>query len=248
MRFQDKTALVTGAGSGIGRACVLRLAAEGANVVAADLNLAAAEETVALAESLPGAVAACQTDVSDPAQCEAAVEFAVSRFGALHLAVNNAGIPGGSNQAGNFDPARWQKVLGINLSGVAYCCRYEIPAMIAAGGGAIVNLGSIAAVVTVPDDVAYTASKHGVVGLTKSAAYNYASENIRVNAVGPGYVNTPLIQQLPEAVVRGVEALHPMNRLAEPEELAGVVAFLLSDEAAFITGSIYMVDGGYTTA
>ncbi|MCL2848763.1 MAG: SDR family oxidoreductase [Micrococcales bacterium] len=246
MRFENKTAIVTGAGSGIGRACVLRLAREGANVIAADLSVPGAEETVALAQGAAGSVQAYQLDVSDHGQQEACVAHAVSTFGALHLAANVAGIPGPGNKAANIDPEVWKKVLDVNLSGVLYGVRYQIPAMIAAGGGSIVNMGSIASVVAMPDNVVYTAAKHGLIGLTKSAAINYAADGVRVNAVGPGYISTPLIQQLPDEVVRGVEALHPMNRLGTPEEIANLVAFLLSDEASFITGGYYVADGGYT--
>ncbi|NQD90924.1 SDR family oxidoreductase, partial [Paenarthrobacter sp. CM16] len=177
-----------------------------------------------------------------------AVDFAVETYGALNYAVNNAGIGGASAPVGDVDIEDWDRVIAINLSGVLYGMRHQIPAILAAGAseGAIVNMASIHGAVAAPGNAAYTAAKHAVVGLTKNAAAEYGAQGLRVNAIGPGYIDTPLLAAAPKEVVSGLEAKHPLGRLGTAEEVANVTTFLLSDKASFMTGSYVLVDGGYT--
>lgn len=243
---RESGAIVTGAGSGIGRAIALGLAAEGARVVVSDLDEAGGAETVAAIGKAGGTATFVRADVSKPADCEALVGAAVDAFGALHVAVNNAGIGGSSAPVGEYPVDGWDRVIAINLSGVFYGMRFQIPAMLDAGGGSIVNIASILGQVGFPKSSAYVAAKHGVVGLTRSAGIEYASRGVRVNAVGPAFINTPLIEEnmTPEARA-GLVAKHPIGRLGEPEEVAELVVWLSSDRASFVTGSYYAVDGGY---
>jgi NAD(P)-dependent dehydrogenase (short-subunit alcohol dehydrogenase family) len=242
--FRGKVALVTGAGSGIGEACAKELATRGANVLLADLNLAAAERVCA--ELPDGKGLAVQVDVADPASVEAMVRFAVERLGGLDIAVNNAGIGGELAPTGEHSIEGWQRVIDVNLNGVFYGMRYEIPAMLVRGGGAIVNVASILGSVGFAAAPAYVAAKHGVVGLTKNAALEYAARGIRVNSIGPAFINTPMLASLDDATLAQVKELHPVKRLGEPGEVASLVCFLASDAASFITGSYHLVDGGYT--
>ncbi|HEX8997297.1 MAG TPA: SDR family NAD(P)-dependent oxidoreductase [Ktedonobacterales bacterium] len=244
--FSGKVALVTGGGSGIGEACAREFAARGAKVVVADIDLAAAER-VAGSIGQGESARAVRADVSDPASVEAMIKFTVDTYGGLDVAVNNAGIGGESNPTGAYGLDSWRKVIDINLSGVFYCMRYELPAMQARGGGAIVNMSSILGSVGFANSAAYVSAKHGVVGLTQSAAIEYATQNIRVTAVGPGFISTPLLSaNLDQEATRAIADLHPVKRLGTAEEVAALVCFLASDAASFITGSYYTVDGGYT--
>lgn len=246
-QFFGKVSLVTGAGSGIGAGCARELAALGSQVVVADLDLSAAEQVCQEICSSGANAAAVQTDVADPASVERMVQFALDQYGQLNVAVNNAGIGGESNPTGEYSLESWNRVIAINLNGVFYCMRYEIPAMLRTGGGAIVNMASILGSVGFAMSPAYVAAKHGVVGLTRSAAIEYATQGIRVTSVGPGFITTPLIaSSLDETAQQRISELHAMKRMGKPEEVVGLVCFLASDAASFITGSYHVVDGGYT--
>ena len=245
--FSGKIALVTGAASGIGEACAQEFAARGAQVVIADLKADAARRACDAIEQAGGQAAAVEVNVADPGSVEQMVRFAVDTYGGLDIAVNNAGIGGEANPTGAYSIEGWRKVIDINLNGVFYGMRYEIPAMLLRGGGAIVNMASILGMVGFASSAAYVAAKHGVVGLTKSAAIEYATQGIRVTAVGPGFITTPLISSnLDEQTQQGIAQLHAMKRMGTPEEVAALVCFLASDAASFITGSYHVVDGGYT--
>ncbi|MCO6693750.1 SDR family NAD(P)-dependent oxidoreductase [Streptomyces sp. Vc17.3-30] len=243
--FAGRTALVTGAASGIGLATARRLGQGGARVVIADYNAEGAASAAALRDESVEA-SAVTVDVTDPASVEAAVRFAQDTYGALHLAVNNAGIGGESAPTGDYDIDVWNRVVRTNLDGVFYSMRYEIPALLAAGGGAIVNTASILGSVGFAGSPAYVAAKHGVVGLTKTAATEYAAQGVRINAVGPGFIDTPLLQGMDKQAYDGLVQLHPAGRLGRSEEVAEVIAFLLSDRASFVHGSYHLVDGAYT--
>lgn len=244
--FAGRTALVTGAASGIGLATARRLGQGGARVVIADYNAEGAASAAAALRDESVEASAVTVDVTDPASVEAAVRFAQDTYGDLHLAVNNAGIGGESAPTGDYDIDVWNRVVRTNLDGVFYSMRYEIPALLAAGGGAIVNTASILGSVGFAGSPAYVAAKHGVVGLTKTAATEYAAQGVRINAVGPGFIDTPLLQGMDKQAYDGLVQLHPAGRLGRSDEVAEVIAFLLSDRASFVHGSYHLVDGAYT--
>ncbi|KPC75062.1 short-chain dehydrogenase [Streptomyces sp. NRRL WC-3753] len=245
--FAGRTALVTGAASGIGLATARRLGAGGANVVVADFNAEGAEKAAAELTAQGVRAAAVELDVTRPESVEAAVRFTVDTYGGLDLAVNNAGIGGPSAPTGEYDVDAYQRVVHTNLDGVFYSMRYELPAVLAGGrGGSIVNVASILGSVGFAGSPAYVAAKHGVVGLTKAAAAEYAAQGVRINAVGPGFIDTPLLKTMDEAAYKGLVALHPAGRLGRSEEVAELIAFLLSDRASFVAGSYHLVDGAYT--
>ena len=239
--FAGKSAVVTGAGSGIGRACAVMLADRGASVLVADISDEAAQKVTA---EIGERARAWSGDVSDPASCQAMIDEVVTRFGRLDVAVNNAGIAGEQVPTGDVTVDGWRKVLSVNLDGVFYCMKAELSAM-TAGGGAIVNMASILGSVGFANASAYVSAKHGVLGLTKTAAIEYAKSGIRVVAVGPGFIDTPLLSAAPPEVLQGLSALHPIGRLGTSEEVAELVAFLASERASNITGSYHVVDGGY---
>ncbi len=244
--LKNKIALITGAGSGIGEATALLFARNGASVMLADMDTDGAARVLALLEKEGGNGAVIQVDVSKPEDCERMVAETVVRFGRLDIAVNNAGIGGPAALVGDYPIDGWDKVIGTNLSGAFYGMRYQIPAMLKNNGGAIVNMASILGKVGFPMSVAYASAKHGVVGLTENAAVEYATQGIRVNAVGPGFIKTPLLDKnLTAEQMTGIAAMHPMQRLGTAEEVAELVLWLASDKASFVTGSYYNVDGGY---
>jgi len=249
-QFTDKVALITGGSDGIGRATALAFAEQGARVVIADVNTEGGEETVRLVRENDGQATFIQTDVTKAAEVETLIAKTVESHSQLDYAFNNAGITEGTPQSSvaECEEAIWDNVINVNLKGVWLCMKYEIRHMLTQGHGAIVNTASIYGLVGVAGATAYNASKHGVVGLTKSGALQYAKQNIRVNALCPGFTRTAMIQHLtdePETEAHLIER-HPMGRLGTPEEMAQTVLYLCSDAASFVTGHAFAADGGYT--
>lgn len=245
--LKDKVAIVSGAGSGIGRAIAITYANEGAKVIVADINEAHADETVKLIQENGGDAFAVKADSSIATENKKLVEISVEKYGKLDIACNNAGIGGPAKPTGEYEPEEWDKVIALNLNGVFYACRYQLEQMEKNGGGSIINIASVHGQVAAPNSPAYTASKHAVVGLTKNIAAEYATKNIRCNAVGPGYIETPLLSaNLDQKTQDAIAAKSPINRLGTPQEIADLVAFLSSDKSSFTTGSYIIADGGYT--
>jgi NAD(P)-dependent dehydrogenase (short-subunit alcohol dehydrogenase family) len=245
-----KVALVTGAASGIGRATGLLFAQEGARLVIADVDEPGSAETVRLISELGGESFAVGCDVSDPKDVEALIAAAVERFGRLDCAFNNAGIGGASALLADYGLEDWDRVLAVNLTGVFLCMQSELRQMVRQGGGAIVNAASVVGVMGYPQLAAYTAAKHGVLGLTRTAALEYARHSVRVNAVCPGWTETPMVMDegprpaSDPAIYEAIAGLAPMRRLGMPSEIAAAVAWLCSDAASFVTGHPLIVDGG----
>ena len=244
--LENKVALVTGAGSGIGKAISLLYSSEGAKVAVSDIDEKGGNETVTEIKAKGGEAIFVKSDTSKADDSKKVVDEVVKQLGGLHIAVNNAGIGGPLKPVGEYPIEGWDKVISINLSGVFYGLRYQIPAMISSGGGSIVNVASILGKVGTKNSAAYVAAKHGVIGLTEAAALEYADQNIRINSIGPGYIMTPLVKKsLDEAAIKALEGLHPMGRLGTSEEVAELALWLNSDKASFVTGAYYNVDGGY---
>ena len=245
--YSGKVAIVTGGGSGIGEATALTLARSGAKVVVADFDKDAGERVVEAINGDGGEGAFIAVDVSKVEEVESMVKTTVDTFGGLHVAVNNAGIGGAQAPTGEYPIDSWRQVIEINLNGVFYGMRHQIPAMLASGGGSIVNMASILGSVGFATSSAYVAAKHGVLGLTKAAAIEYSAQGVRVNSVGPGFIATPLLEKnLDEAAMTAITGMHPIGRLGTAQEVANLVAFLGSDDASFCTGGYYLVDGAFT--
>jgi NAD(P)-dependent dehydrogenase (short-subunit alcohol dehydrogenase family) len=243
--LENKVAIITGAASGIGKAAAVLYAREGASVVISDIDEKNGNAVVAEVKKSGGEATFVRTDSSDPEANKNLVDQTLKKYGQLDIAVNNAGIGGPLAVTGEYPIDGWQNVININLSGVFYGMRYQIPAM-SPRGGSIVNVASILGMAGTKFSPAYVAAKHGVLGLTKTAALEYADKKIRINSIGPGYIKTPLItNSLDEATIKSLVTLHPIGRLGESEEVAELILWLGSDKSSFVTGSYYPVDGGY---
>lgn len=242
--LENKVAIITGSGSGIGKAAAILFAKEGAKVVVSDINEQHGNQVVEEIKAAGGEAIFVKANTASAEDNENLVKETVKQFGALDIAVNNAGIGGPLGLTGEYPIDGWQKVIDINLSGVFYGLRYQLPAL--KSGGSIVNIASILGNTGTKFSPAYVAAKHGVVGLTKAAALEYADKNIRINAVGPGYINTPLVKNsLDEKALKALVGLHPIGRLGEAEEIAELILWLASSKSSFVTGAYYAADGGY---
>ena len=247
MEFEGKVALVTGAGTGIGEAVAERLYTGGCSVVLVSRSLKSVESVCQRIDPQGTRTLPIEADVRDLNAMQAAIEETLKRFGKLDIAVNNAGVTGPAGvQLQDVDAEVWREVIDTDLTGIFHSMKYEIPAMLANSSGAIVNMSSANGVVGLAGMAAYTAAKHGVIGLTRAAALELAESNVRVCAVAPGYVATPRIMDAGSEITDWMANVHPMKRLATREEVADLVAYLVSERAAFITGSVHSIDGGYT--
>lgn len=247
---RGKVAFVTGAGGGIGRAAALGFAREGADVVVADISEKENQQTARMIEEQGGRALAVRCDVTRVEDVKAALDNTVATFGRLDFAFNNAGIePRNPAPTADYDLDEWERIIAIDLRGVFLCMKYEIPLMLKSGGGAIVNTSSGAGVIGIKGSPAYTAAKHGVIGLTRAAALDYASQNVRVNAVCPGYIDTPMMDRFTGGTEEGrakVISEEPIGRMGRPQEIADAVLWLCSDASAFVIGSALVIDGGQT--
>jgi NAD(P)-dependent dehydrogenase (short-subunit alcohol dehydrogenase family) len=243
--LQGKTALVTGAASGIGRAVALLYGQYGANVMVSDIDETQGQQVVDELIAAGGIAQFYKADVGDPAQCRELVQATVAAFATLDVACNNAGITGELSLTADYSLEGWQHIINVNLNSVFFCLKYELEVMLKQGYGSIINMSSILGQVGTPTLAGYVTAKHGVVGLTQTAAQEYAAQGIRINAVGPAYIDTPLLGAFSAETKQGLVALHPIGRLGLAQEVAELVIWLSSEKASFVTGSYYPVDGGY---
>lgn len=244
--LKDKVAIITGAAKGIGKSSALLMAENGAKIVVSDLDVDSGKAVVEEIKSNGGEAIFVKSDAGKAEDCKELVDKAVSEFGGLHIAVNNAGIAGPSAPIGEYPVEEWNKVIDVNLNGVFYGMRYQIPAMLKSGGGSIINMASILSAVGFEGAGAYVTAKHGLIGLTQNAALEYTKEGIRTNAIGPGFIRTPLLENnLTEEQLTQIAGMHPIGRLGKPEEIAELVLWLSSEKSSFVSGSYYPVDGGY---
>ncbi|MHC2017260.1 glucose 1-dehydrogenase [Methylobacterium sp. CM6247] len=245
-RFTEKVVFVTGAASGIGRAAALAFAAEGARVAIADRSEETLEHLRAEIEAVGGEVLAIRCDVSLPEEVEAAIARTVERFGRLDCAFNNAGVENRATPVHEIELDEWDRILDINLRGTFLCMKYELAQMVRQGGGVVVNTSSGAGIRGVAGGAAYAASKHAIIGLTRSAALDYARKNIRVNAILPGNIETPMMDRFTGGDVQKAIDLEPVGRLGKPEEIAEAVLWMCSDLGGFVTGAATVIDGGWS--
>lgn len=246
-QLENKVAIITGAGSGIGREVALLFSKEGAQVTVSDINEDAGNQVVTEIKALGGEAIFVKANTASAEDGKKVVEKTVAAFGGLHISVNNAGIGSDFAKVSEVDNNDWQRVIDINLTGVFYGMKYQIPAMIQSKGGSIINIASILGQAGFQGSAAYVASKHGVVGLTKTGALDHAMDNIRVNAIGPGFIYTGLVNEetMGKEAIQALETKHAMNRLGNPIEIAELALWLASDKSSFVTGAYYPVDGGY---
>ncbi len=245
MELKNKVALITGAGSGIGESTAILFANEGAKVVLTDVDEKAGNEVAEKIKNSGGESIFIKADASRAEDAEETIKEVVKQYGKLDIAVNNAGIGGAQQPVGEYEIEAWDKVIAINLSGVFYGMRYQIPEMLKKGSGSIINVASILGTVGFAQSAAYVAAKHGVLGLTKSAALEYSSKGIRINSVGPAFIKTAMLDSLDEDLLNHLVTMHPIGRLGKPEEVAQLHLWLASEKASFATGAYYPIDGGY---
>lgn len=249
MHFHDKVALITGSTTGIGEAVAEQLHRHGAKVIIVSRSLHQAEKKAKSLSSDGTTAIGIECDVSDSTQVSKMINYVVDHFGRLDYAVNNAGTTGDHNKTITEQTIdNWEKVISTSLSSVFYCMKYEIPEIVKSGGGSIVNLSAVNGLVGIPGLAPYTTAKHGIIGLTRTAALEFACRGVRINAVAPGYVSTPRINELPENITNDFSNRHPMQRMATMTEVADFILFLLSEKSGFCTGGVYPVDGGYLAA
>lgn len=243
--MKDKVVIITGAGSGIGEAAALLFAKEGAKVVVADINEETGKEVVKRIEKNGGTAGFFKADVASAAENKALVDHAVKIYGKLDVAVNNAGIGGEANKLAEMSLEGWHRVIDVNLHSVFYGMKYQIEAMLNYGRGSIVNISSILGSVGFEGSAGYVAAKHAINGMTRTAAMEYSAKGIRINAVGPAFIETPLLDQIDDDIKKQLISLHPIGRLGRSNEVAELILWLASDKASFATGSYYPIDGGY---
>lgn len=243
--MKNKTVIITGSASGIGKAAAELYAKHGANVVISDIQEQEGKDATESIIAAGGSASFFKTDVSKPEEMKALVDFAVKTYGQLDIAVNNAGIGGEINPIVDMSIEGWEKVISINLSSLFYGMKYQIAAMLKTGGGSIVNIASILGAVGFAGSAGYSAAKHGVIGLTQTGALEYAAQNIRINAIGPGFIETPLLDALDDEMKKQLISLHPIGRLGKSEEIAEMILWLSSEKASFVNGSYHPIDGGY---